>query len=113
MTLPPDHTALQARQSYQQAHDQDAIAYLYVVDAEDNLLGVVGTADLVMAMDETPMGHIMKKVIALGIDSTLKDAAELFARYGFRALPVIDEHDRFQGIVPYRDVMNLKHHYLE
>ena len=48
-----------------------------------------------------------------GADGTLKDAAEMFARYGFRALPVSDEHDKFLGIIPYRDVMNLEHRYLE
>jgi CBS domain-containing protein len=111
--LTPDSTALQARQSYQQAQARDAVAYLYVVDAEGTLLGVVGTTDLVMALDETPLGRIMKKVVALGADGTLKDASEMFARYGFRALPVTDQHDRFLGIVPYRDVMNLKHRYLE
>jgi CBS domain-containing protein len=111
--LTPGSTALQARQSYQQAQARDAVAYLYVLDAEDKLLGVVGTTDLIMAADETQMGRIMKKVITLGTDSTLKDASEMFARYGFRALPVTDHGDRFLGIVPYRDVMNLKHRYLE
>jgi CBS domain-containing protein len=111
--LMPDNTALQARLSYQLAQARDAIAYLYVVDAEDKLVGVVGTTDLIMALDETLLGRIMKKVITLSTDSTLKDASEVFARYGFRALPVTNEHDKFLGIVPYRDVMNLKHHYLE
>ena len=55
--LTPDHTALQARQNYQQAQARDAVAYLYVVDAEDRLLGVVGTTDLVMALDATPLGQ--------------------------------------------------------
>ncbi len=111
--LTPESTTLQARHSYQQAQARDAVAYLYVVDAEDKLVGVVGTADLVMAMDETQLGRIMKKVISLNADSTLKDASEVFARYGFRALPVTDHEGKFLGIVPYRDVMNLKHRYLE
>jgi CBS domain-containing protein len=111
--LTPDNTALQARQSYQQAQERDAVAYLYVVDAEDRLIGVVGTMDIIMALDETPMGRLMKKVIALDTESTLKDASEVFSRYGFRALPVTDPQGKFLGIVPYRDVMDLEHHYLE
>ena len=36
-----------------------------------------------------------------------------FIRYGFRALPVTDENDIILGVVPYRDVMNLKHRILD
>jgi CBS domain-containing protein len=39
----------------------------------------------------------------------MKQAADAFIRYGFRALPVKDENDVILGAVPYRDVMNLKH----
>jgi Mg/Co/Ni transporter MgtE len=113
VTLRPDNTALQARQSYQQAQERDAVAYLYVVDAEDKLIGVVGATDIIMALDETPMGRLMKKVISLNSESTLKDASEVFTRYGFRALPVTDQQGKFLGIVPYRDVMNLEHRYVE
>jgi CBS domain-containing protein len=111
--LRPENNALQARQSYQQAQERDAVAYLYVVDAEEKLLGVVGTTDIIMALDDTPMGRLMKKVISLDTESTLKDASEVFARYGFRALPVTDRQGKFLGIVPYRDVMNLDHRYVE
>ena len=56
--LTPESTALQARQSYQQAQARDAVAYLYVVDAEGKLVGVVATTDLVMALDETHLGQM-------------------------------------------------------
>ena len=51
----------------------------------------------------------MKKVIALAAGGTLKDAARMSLWHGFRALPVTDEEDKFLGIVPCRDGMNLKH----
>ena len=44
---------------------------------------------------------------------TMKEAADAFIRYGFRALPVTDENDTILGVVPYRDVMNLKHRILD
>ena len=43
----------------------------------------------------------------------MKEATEMFLRYGFRALPVTDENETIQGVVPYRDVMQLKHRILE
>jgi CBS-domain-containing membrane protein len=37
----------------------------------------------------------------------MKQAADTFIRYGFRALPATDENGVILGVVPYRDVMNL------
>jgi len=56
---------------------------------------------------------MVENVISLKCDSTMKEAASAFLRYGFRALPVVDGNDILQGVVPYRDVMNLKHRMLE
>jgi CBS domain-containing protein len=51
--------------------------------------------------------------ITLDPDSTLKEAAAMFARYDFRALPITDDDDRILGVVTYRDVMGLKHRFIE
>jgi magnesium transporter len=56
---------------------------------------------------------MVENVIALNSDSTMKQAADMFLRYGFRALPITGENDILLGVVPYRDVMNLKHRILE
>lgn len=37
----------------------------------------------------------------------------MFARYGFRAMPVVGSNGKFLGAVKYRDVMSLTHHFLE
>ena len=43
-----------------------------------------------------------------------EDAARrVFERYGYRALPILDANDRIVGVIPYRDVMNLKHKFWE
>jgi CBS-domain-containing membrane protein len=56
---------------------------------------------------------MVENVISLNTESTLKEASQSFARYDFRALPVTDEKNRIVGVIPYRDVMNLTHHFLE
>ena len=55
---------------------------------------------------------MIEQVISLN-PGTMKEASDSFVRYGFRALPVIDERDIVLGVVPYRDVMNLKHRMLD
>jgi len=108
--LRPDTTVLQARQGLREARENNAVSYLYVLDAEERLLGIINTTDLVTSTDETLIKNIMKPAaVTLSTTSTLKEASELFSRYGYRALPVIDADGRMLGIVPYRDVMELEH----
>ena len=110
----PDKTVLQARRSYQRlAKVKDVIMYLYIVDEQEKLAGVIDIKELLRANDEAFLKDIMvDKVISLTPESTLKEASEMFARYGFRALPITDENNKILGVIPYRDVMNLKHLFL-
>ena len=96
------------------ARDKDVIMYIYVVDAQDTLLGVIDLKELLQADDRALLKDIMvENVISLNTESTLKEASQSFARYDFRALPVTDEKNRLVGVIPYRDVMNLTHHFVE
>ncbi len=96
------------------ARDKDVIMYIYVVDTQDTLLGVIDLKELLQADDQALLKDIMvENVISLNTESTLKEASQSFARYDFRALPVTDERNRIVGVIPYRDVMNLTHHFLE
>jgi Mg/Co/Ni transporter MgtE len=96
------------------ARGKDVIMYVYVVDGEDTLLGVIDLKELLRADDRALLKDIMiENVISLNTESTLKEASQSFARYDFRALPVTDEKNRLVGVIPYRDVMNLTHHFLE
>ncbi len=96
------------------ARGKDVIMYIYVVDASEHLLGVVDLKELLIADDKASLASIMSEnVITLNTGSTLKEASQEFERYGFRALPVTDDDNRLTGVIPYRDVMNLTHHFLE
>jgi len=109
----PGSSVLDARRRCRQTKTRDAVACVYVVDAEDRLVGVADAIDLLRAGEEALLQDIMKEnVVTLNRDGTLKEASETFARYGFQILPVIDPQRKLIGIVPYRDVMNLKHRYL-
>ena len=110
----PDMTVDQARKKFQRAaKDKDVIAYIYIVDEQNKLLGVIDLKELLRAEAEALLKDIMTdRVISLNPQSTLKEASEMFARYGFRALPITDENDKMLGVIPYRDVMNLKHLFL-
>jgi Mg/Co/Ni transporter MgtE len=92
----------------------DVLMYFYIVDESDMLLGVIDIKEVFVAQDTERLKDLMvENVISLDKDSTMKRAADMFLRYGFRALPVTDANDIILGVVPYRDVMNLKHRILE
>jgi Mg/Co/Ni transporter MgtE len=78
------------------------------------LLVVIDLKELLQADDQARLKDIMvENVICLSTESTLKEASQSFARYDFRAIPVTDDNNRLFGVIPYRDVMNLTHHFVE
>lgn len=115
VTVPPDMTAEQAQSEYHHiAKRKDVVMYLYVVDEQSHLLGVIDIKELLAAADAAKLRDFMvENVISLRPESTLKEASELFNRYDFRALPVTDEERHIVGVVTYRDVMRLTHHFIE
>ena len=113
--FPPGTTAEQAMSQYATiAKGKDVIMYLYVIDSSGHLLGVIDIKELLQAENHATLADIMVfDYISLSPGSTLKEAKEMFNRYDFRALPVTDDENRMVGVVPYRDVMNLTHHFIE
>ncbi|MDD5055618.1 MAG: CBS domain-containing protein [Candidatus Peribacteraceae bacterium] len=96
------------------ASDMAVVLYLYITDAHGRLVGVMDLKEFLHGAPEQTMKDIMRdNVVSLSPQSTLKEALELFSRYDFRAIPVVNEEGKLTGAIPYRDVMNLKHRFLE
>lgn len=111
----PDMTAEQALADFPKtAKDKDVIMYLYVTDPDDKLLGVVDLREVLKAEDKALLKDIMTTmIISVSPTSTLKEASDLFERYEFRAIPVVDDNGKIVGVLPYRDVMKLTHQFVE
>ncbi len=115
LKVSPEETVGAVQNGYPKlAKGKDEIMYLYVTDKDDKLLGVIDLKELLQADDRALLKDIMvKNVISLTMESTLGDASTMFSRYDFRAMPVIDDSERMIGVVNYRDVTKLTHHFLE
>lgn len=111
----PDMTVEQARAKFrQEAKSMDVVMYFYVVNRADKLLGVIDIRDMFGADDDCLLKDLMvESVISLPASGTMRQASDMFRRYGFRALPIADERDVIMGVVPYRDVIDLKHRILD
>jgi magnesium transporter len=88
------------------SRESDSISYIYVVDENQTLLGVVDLRDMVLGSDETTLGEMMvETVVCAGPDDAREDLSELFARYHYRMIPIVDDQHRIMGVVYYKDVM--------
>ncbi|MGO8857904.1 MAG: magnesium transporter MgtE N-terminal domain-containing protein [Steroidobacteraceae bacterium] len=108
--LPPTTAAAEVLDRYREfATGKGVVMYVYVTDAAGALKGVVDIREIVAAERGQTLGDIMTaNVIALPRDATLREAAMLFERYDFRALPITDENDHLLGAVSSRDVRSLR-----
>jgi magnesium transporter len=80
---------------------------IYVVDENRALKGVISLRGLFRAAPEAPLGTIMDEVLVqVSPDTRLKEVAREFAKYGFQALPVVDENGTFKGIVRYDSALS-------
>jgi magnesium transporter len=86
--------------------DAETIYYLYVVDEEEHLKGVVSLRDLIVSKPTTPLNAIMtSKVVKVLSSATKEEVAEIIAKYDLLAVPVVDESGKLLGIVTVDDVM--------
>jgi Mg2+ transporter MgtE len=84
----------------------DSVAYLYVTDAEGRLKGVLTLRHLLLCDRDAPAGQMMNThLVTVNPDSDAKEVLELFKKYKFMALPVVDENDRLTGLITLKDVI--------
>ncbi len=90
------------------AEDADAILYLYVVDDESRLQGVIPIRRLVTAPPDRPCGELMiRDPVSVQVDTDQEEAAALVARYDLLAVPVVDAERRMRGVITVDDVIDV------
>jgi magnesium transporter len=61
---------------------------------------------LILAGEEQPIEEIMTSpVVTAEEDDVQDDLTEMFAKYHFRMIPVVDQQDRILGVIRYNDIM--------
>jgi CBS domain-containing protein/sporulation protein YlmC with PRC-barrel domain len=87
--------------------DAEVIYYVYVMDSEDRLVGVMSLRDLILAPPDQIIDSFMETdVIRVGLETHQEEVAKLIARYNLLAVPVADEEGRMQGVVTMDDAID-------
>ena len=108
VALVANNTAEEALRALREAGDVEMIYYIYVVDDSGSLVGVLSLRKLVAAPPETLVRELMDSdVISVRTDADQEDVAATVARYGFVAVPVVDETNKLLGIVTVDDVIDV------
>jgi magnesium transporter len=90
-----------------EAPDSLVTMYIYVVDGEGHLKGVVDINELLQADPQQKLENIMtRNVVTVRPTTTRGDVEVLFRRYRFRAIPVVDESARMIGVLREKDVFS-------
>lgn len=78
----------------------EKIIYFYVVNDQEQLIGVLPTRRLLTAqLDQRVCDLMISRVVAIPQSATVMDACELFLMHKYLAFPVIDERRRIVGVV--------------
>src|SRR5690606_4642389 len=88
--------------------DSETAYYVYVVNEEGTLVGVASLRQLVISPPQTLIGDIISgEAVTVPVDMDQEDVARRLERYGFLALPIVDNMDRPLGIVTVDDVIDV------
>jgi magnesium transporter len=107
--ISPDLRAEQAIIALRRVAEQaETVYYVYVLDSEEHLLGVLSLHSLVLAAPQTPVRELMfRNVISVPADADQETAARLLTDHNLLALPVVDEENRLLGIITQDDVADV------
>lgn len=92
----------------QQAPKKETIYYVYVVDHQQHLLGVLSLRDIIMADPDKTVGELMDKpVIAVSVFDNIEKVAMEINKYDFLAMPVVDENMQLVGMITFDDIFDV------
>jgi magnesium transporter len=87
-------------------HPLETVAYIYVTDEAQRLAGVVTLRHLLLCGREEKLGTLMNaNVLAVETGDGIATVADVFNKYKFLAVPVVDAGSVVQGIITLQDIV--------
>jgi magnesium transporter len=90
------------------APKSETIYYIYILDEQRRLLGVLSLRDLIVSPRQAVLRDLMEKeVVSVLVSEDREKVAREMARYDLLAMPVVDDERRMVGIVTHDDVIDV------
>lgn len=90
------------------APSAETVYYIYVVNDEDVLVGVLSLRELIITPPNWTVGHIMHSHIkSVGDYMDQEEVASLVSRYDIMAVPVVNDDFHIVGIVTVDDILDV------
>lgn len=105
----PDMLVAEAiRYVRQQARVVDPVHYVYVLDSNQKLLGVLSLRALFVSPAEKKVSEVMETELVMVPDEMDQEAvSRLFTQHRFTALPVVDAEGKMRGVVTVDDILDV------
>lgn len=82
--------------------------YIYVVDENGLLKGVISLRDIVVSSFDIKISDIMNSnAMSIPVDMDQEEVGHIFEKYGFLTMPVVNEATRILGIITADDIMGI------
>jgi CBS domain-containing protein len=107
LAFPGDITVEDAFKKYRQEARNSAVTmYIYIVDASQHLRGVLDINELLQADPEKKLEELMTRNVVSVSPNTMRGEVEaLFRRYGFRAIPVVDDEGKILSVIKEKGIV--------
>ena len=92
----------------QQADDVEMVFYLYVINEQGQLVGVLSLRQLLTVSPAAKLADIMiTEVFSVRTDMDQEEVARVVEKYNILAVPVIDDNNRLKGIITVDDIIDV------
>ena len=114
--MTPDYISLQKEMTVKEAlsyikkegMDSETIYTCYVKDRGRKLLGILSLRTLVISDSDTRISDIMHEdFISVNVYDDQEEVSDTFRKYGFLAIPVVDNEQRLVGIITVDDILDV------
>lgn len=88
----------------------DSLTYLYIIDAENRLKGVISISELLQAAPDQELQQIMQKqLVTVGPELDKELAAQVALQHQLKALPVVEKSGQLLGILQNDELLAILH----
>lgn len=92
----------------QRVQEAETVYYAYAVDEDNHLLGVLSLRDMALADPSRSLRDlVIRDAVSVHVASDAEDVANMFDKYNYYALPVVDDENKLLGVITFDDVIDV------